>query len=112
MRPLHKSAPALALGALLALPAIAAAQKQQATTTRTLGIDTTNFDRSIRPQDDFFRFVNGGWLKKTEIPSDASSWGAFNELDREEPHRDRTRILEDAATTQCAGDGTERRKSR
>ena len=44
------------------------------------GIDTTNFDHSVRPQDDFFRYVNGGWLKKTEIPADASSWGAFQEL--------------------------------
>ena len=39
---------------------------------RTSGIDTSNFDRSIRPQDDFFRFVNGGWLKKTQIRSDAT----------------------------------------
>ena len=45
-----------------------------------LGIDTTNFDHSVRPQDDFFRFVNGRWLAKTQIPADASSWGAFNEL--------------------------------
>ena len=47
---------------------------------KALGIDTTAFDRSVRPQDDFFRFVNGGWLTKTEIPQDAASWGAFNEL--------------------------------
>ena len=48
-----------ASGAVLAAaPAIAGAQS----TTKTLGIDTTNFDRSVRPQDDFFRFVNGGWL--------------------------------------------------
>src|SRR6185437_3387268 len=37
-----------------------------------LGVDTTNFDRSVRPQDDFFRFVNGGWLARKEIPADAS----------------------------------------
>ena len=35
----------------------------------TSGIDTSNFDHSVRPQDDFFRYVNGGWLKKTEIPA-------------------------------------------
>jgi putative endopeptidase len=108
MRHMPKSAHALALGALLALPAIAAAQKQQASPTRTLGIDTTNLDRSVRPQDDFFRFVNGTWLKKTAIPADASSWGAFNELSE----KSRTAIhgiLEDAAKTK-APDGTERRK--
>ncbi len=47
---------------------------------RTSGIDTTNFDRSVRPQDDFFRYVNGGWLRKTEIKSDATGAGAFQEL--------------------------------
>ena len=69
------AAAAVALAAGTLAPA-AAAQ----TTARALGIDTTNFDRSVRPQDDFFRFVNGGWLARTEIPADASSWGAFNEL--------------------------------
>ncbi|HEY9516764.1 MAG TPA: M13 family metallopeptidase [Gemmatimonadaceae bacterium] len=44
------------------------------------GIDTTTFDHSVRPQDDFFRYVNGGWLATAQIPADASSWGAFQEL--------------------------------
>ena len=39
----------------------------------TLGVDVANFDLSHRPQDDFFRYVNGGWLKKTQIPSDRSN---------------------------------------
>jgi len=95
MRILFRSVHALAFGALASVSSIAAAQQPQAA-TRTLGIDTTNFDRSVRPQDDFFRFVNGTWLTKTAIPSDASSWGAFNEL------TDKSRnaihgILEDAA---------------
>ncbi len=62
--------------ALLASSATANAQ------TRSLksGIDTSGFDKSIRPQDDFFRYVNGAWLKKTVIASDASGAGAFNEL--------------------------------
>ncbi len=29
----------------------------------TSGIDTTHFDRSTRPQDNFFRHVSGGWLQ-------------------------------------------------
>jgi predicted metalloendopeptidase len=62
----------------LAIAVVPAAAAQS--TTLALGIDTTNFDRSVRPQDDFFKFVNGGWLARTEIPADASSWGAFNEL--------------------------------
>ncbi|HEU4883631.1 MAG TPA: M13 family metallopeptidase [Longimicrobium sp.] len=42
-----------------------------------LGIDTAGFDRSVRPQDDFFRFVNGGWISRTQIPADRTSMGTF-----------------------------------
>ena len=44
------------------------------------GIDMQNADLTVRPQDDFYSYVNGSWLKKTEIPADKSSWGAFYEL--------------------------------
>ncbi|MEK7389042.1 MAG: M13-type metalloendopeptidase [Elusimicrobiota bacterium] len=45
-----------------------------------LGIDTSAMDRSVRPQDDFFRFVGGTWLKNFKMPADKSSFGAFDEL--------------------------------
>jgi putative endopeptidase len=45
-----------------------------------LGVDLANMDRSVRPQDDFFRYVNGGWLDRTTIPADRSRWGSFDEL--------------------------------
>ena len=88
--------------------ALALASSASAQSARPSGIDTTNFDRSVRPQDDLFRFVNGGWIKKTPIPSDAPSWGAFYELD------DRSRaslraILEDAAKSNAPA-GSEERK--
>ncbi len=34
-------------------------------------------DPAIRPQDDLFGHVNGGWLDTEEIPADRSSWGPF-----------------------------------
>ncbi len=37
-------------------------------------------DTSVRPQDDFYNFVNGNWMKTTEIPSDRARWGSFDEL--------------------------------
>ena len=43
-------------------------------------IDKSNFDESVRVQDDLFEFVNGTWLKKTEIPSDKSNFGVFTKL--------------------------------
>ena len=44
------------------------------------GLDAANMDTSVSPSEDFYRYVNGGWLDRTEIPSDKSSWGSFNEL--------------------------------
>jgi len=44
------------------------------------GIDFKHNDKSVRIQDDFYRHVNGNWLKATEIPSDKASWGSFHEL--------------------------------
>ena len=41
------------------------------------GLDLEGFDRNVRPQDDLYRFVGGGWLAKTEIPTSISgkpSW--------------------------------------
>jgi len=45
------------------------------------GLDLTGFDRNVRPQDDLYRFAGGGWLAKTEIPSDRSNYGSFIILD-------------------------------
>ncbi|ASK32263.1 endothelin-converting protein [Chryseobacterium sp. T16E-39] len=44
------------------------------------GINLSYMDKSIRPQDDFFNYVNGNWVKTTQIPSDKASWGSFNAL--------------------------------
>jgi len=44
------------------------------------GLDLTTFDRSVRPQDDLFRHVNGGWMKATEIPPDRPIAGTFVQL--------------------------------
>lgn len=47
------------------------------TLTLNSGVVTDNMDNKVRPQDDFFNFVNGGWVERTEIPADRSSFGAF-----------------------------------
>ncbi|MGH7983085.1 MAG: M13 family metallopeptidase [Candidatus Udaeobacter sp.] len=43
-------------------------------------IDPKNMDTSVKPGDDFFRYANGAWIKRTEIPPEYSRWGAFNQL--------------------------------
>src|SRR5690349_4897207 len=44
------------------------------------GINTVLLDTTIDPAEDFYSFVNGGWMDTTEIPEDRSSWGSFHEL--------------------------------
>lgn len=44
------------------------------------GFDTRTIDAKTRPQDDFFKYANGSWLKATEIPATESRWGAFSTL--------------------------------
>ena len=46
------------------------AYPQDAPAPETLGIVVANMDRSIKPGDDFYRYANGDWLKRTEIPPD------------------------------------------
>jgi putative endopeptidase len=43
-------------------------------------ISPENFDKSVKPEDDFYQFANGGWLKNTQIPATEGRWGSFNEL--------------------------------
>ena len=63
-----------------------------------LGFDVANLDDSVRPQDDFYRYANGGWLDRTEIPEDKSNYGSFTEL--HDLSRERLRaIIEEAAVS-------------
>ena len=59
-------------------------------------LETATSDSSIRPQDDLFRFVNGGWLATAEIPADRPSSGAFTVL-RDEAEAACRRIVEELA---------------
>src|SRR6478735_9837035 len=44
------------------------------------GVDLTAMDRKIAPGDDFYNYVNGAWMARTEIPADKASWGGFGIL--------------------------------
>jgi predicted metalloendopeptidase len=61
------------------------------------GIELANMDRSVRPQDDFYKYVNGTWLKNTQIPADKSRYGAFDKLRDDSEARLRA-IIEESAT--------------
>ena len=65
------------------------------------GIDTAGMDLSVRPQDDFFRYVNGKWADNTPIPADQSGYGSFAMLRERAQERVRV-IIEDEARTAAA----------
>lgn len=44
------------------------------------GIDPKGFDKSVKPGDDFFQYVNGTWIAHNPIPPEFGRWGAFNKL--------------------------------
>src|SRR5947209_12954197 len=52
------------------------------------GVDLEGMDRTVKPGDDFFKYVNGSWLAKTQIPADKTSYGAFAVLS----HLSETRV--------------------
>ncbi|NJC22410.1 putative endopeptidase [Arthrobacter pigmenti] len=60
------------------------------------GINLANVDPTVRPQDDLFRHVNGGWLKSTPIPDDRAREGSFSQLADAAEGSVRT-IIEEAA---------------
>ncbi len=65
-------------------------------------------DKTIRPQDDLYGFVNGNWNKVTEIPSDRARWGSFDEL-RENTDKVTLKLVQDLVGNTYA-DGTNEQK--
>jgi putative endopeptidase len=43
-------------------------------------IDPKNMDTSVKPQDDFYLYANGTWIKNNPVPPEFSRWAAFTEL--------------------------------
>ena len=66
-------------------------------------IQPTSFDRSVKPSDDFFQFVNQKWISENPIPPEESRWGSFYVL-RAEVEQQLKKIFEDARReTGCRG---------
>lgn len=85
-----------AIAAILAVSggySIAQQQKQ--------AINLSYMDNTVRPQDDFYNYVNGNWMKTVEIPSDKARWGSFDEL-REHTDEAVLKILKESLTQEFA----------
>jgi endothelin-converting enzyme/putative endopeptidase len=75
------------------------------------GIDTSGFDKAVRPQDDFFAYVNGSWVDNTEIPADKARWGTFDALG-EQSQRDVRSLVEEVSASEDVTPGTPTQKIR
>jgi len=91
---------------VLAAPLAIAASPSFAATAKPkygdFGIDLAAMDTTVSPGNDFYRYVNGTWLKTTQIPPDQSRWVGFIELQNLNLERERL-LLEDAASATTPG---------
>jgi putative endopeptidase len=79
-------------------------KKEAQTDSRTTFLDVSGRDTTVSPADDFFKFMNGNWIKNTKIPDDQSGWGSFYTLSEENLAKTKA-VLESAAAAN-ASEGT------
>lgn len=68
------------------------------------GVDRNNLDESIAPQEDFYQYACGGWMKANPIKAEYSRFGTFDKLG--ESSREQVRSLIDNLDTKNATPGS------
>ncbi len=96
------------ISAGLALFLITVLAAPAATAQAIPGLDRAEMDSTVRPGNDFYRFANGAWMDRTQIPADRGSYGAFNMAD--EKVQPRLRELVKDALAANAKPGSNQRK--
>jgi|SRR5690242_14701008 len=61
----------------IALLIIFSCNQKPATKGQSDLLDYSGFDSTVRPQEDFYHYVNGGWIKRATIPASKASWGSI-----------------------------------
>ncbi|XZE53302.1 M13 family metallopeptidase [Planctomycetaceae bacterium SH139] len=75
---------------------------------RESGIDKQHFSETLKPGDDFYGYVNQGWLETTEIPGDRADYGTFSILFDRTQEQVRALIEEAAASEAQPGTDTQK----
>lgn len=70
-------------------------EKKDTAQAEVPGIQLKYMDTTVSPKTDFYDYVNGNWMKETEIPAEESTWGGFSVL-RKETREDVLDILNSA----------------
>lgn len=107
---LYKSAAIVATCALTLVSCKTEGPKDEAKTEEIPGIVLENMDTSVTPNQDFYNYVNGSWMKNTEIPDDRTSWGGFSVL-RKSTDADVLAILDEAEKSGKYTAGTDQAKA-
>ncbi|WP_199609618.1 M13 family metallopeptidase [Flocculibacter collagenilyticus] len=116
-----KKVTAIAAGVALALGLAACSPQNSETASSTKsevaeskqqlisGVELENFDKSVNPADDFYTYVNGKWLERTEIPADRSNYGSFSKL-YDDSQNAMKKLIEEAAANKNATPGSNEQK--
>ena len=72
---------------------------------QTEPLDLANFDTTVSPCKDFYRYANGGWVDKNPVPAAYSNWGSFSEI-IERNNEVLQKILAEAASKKNARKGS------
>ncbi len=73
-------------------------------------LDPKNMDTSVKPEDDFYLYANGGWIKRNPVPPEFSRWGSFNEL--AEKNNDALKEIAEKAAAAARSEGRQEIESR
>src|SRR5690242_18125847 len=90
------------LGCLVLLAACSA-PKEETKAPLASGLILENMDSTVKPGDNFQMFVNGKWIKNTEIPADKSSYSVGYMVHEQSQENVKKIIEESAAANKPAG---------
>jgi predicted metalloendopeptidase len=71
------------------------------------GLDAADRDDTVRPQDDFYQYVNGKWLASAAIPADKGSYGSWDIV--EDATREQVRAIIEGAAGASGNDPDQKR---
>lgn len=83
------------INAIVAIYILAACNEPASKETVKPDALQSHLDTTVRPNDDFFDYANGGWIKNNPIPADETNWG-IGELVQKELYDRLLKINEEA----------------
>jgi putative endopeptidase len=86
------------------------AKQETAMAEKIPGIVLENMDPEVSPKEDFYSYVNGNWMKTTQIPDDETRWGGFGVL-RKATRKDMLEIMKTSKELGAYKEGSDQKKA-